>query len=342
MIRDPMTNSKKLRSKKLKPYPCIAWLGAVLIGLGANWSIHAQSAYPTRPIRLVAGFPPGGGIDFTARLLAQHLAEGLGQPVVVENKPGAAGVIAAGDVAKAAPDGYTLIIANIGPFALAPNMMAQRPYDPVKDFTAIGQVVATYFVAAVPANHPANTLRQFIAWARENDGRVNFASGGNGSITHLNGELLNQVAGLKMTHIPYKGSAPAITDLIAGQTHILIDVGAVLTPQIKAGKLKAIAVTSPTRDPELPDVPTAREQGYANLETAGWQGVVGPAGMSKEVVARLASELKKSLANADVRERFLRAGTPVVDRGPEEFALFIKAENERWLPLIKASGARIE
>ena len=189
---------------------------------------------------------------------------------------------------------------------------------------------------------PANTLRQFIAWARENDGRVNFASGGNGSITHLNGELLNQVAGLKMTHIPYKGSAPAITDLIAGQTHILIDVGAVLTPQIKAGKLKAIAVTSPTRDPELPDVPTAREQGYANLETAGWQGVVGPAGMSKEMVARLASELKKSLANADVRERFLRAGTPVVERGPEEFALFIKAENERWLPLIKASGARIE
>ena len=221
-------------------------------------------------------------------------------------------------------------------------MMSPRPYDPVKDFTAIGQVVATYFVAAVPANHPANTLREFIEWAQRNNGHVNFASGGNGSITHLNGELLNQVGGLKMTHIPYKGSAPAVTDLIAGQTHILIDVGAVLTPQVKAGKLKAIAVTSPTRDPELPDVPTAREQGYASLETAGWQGLVGPAGMSKDVVARIASALKVSLAKPAVRERFLRAGTPVVERGPEEFAAFIKSENERWLPLIKASGARIE
>ena len=314
----------------------------VVLSLFFVWSAFAQSAYPNKPIRLIAGFPPGGGIDFTARLLAQQLSEGLGQPVVVENKAGAAGVIAATEVAKSPPDGYTLIIANIGPFALAPSMMAQRPYDPVKDFTAIGQVVATYFVAAVPANHPANTLQEFIDWAKKNAGNVNFASGGNGSITHLNGELLNQVAGLKMTHVPYKGSAPAVTDLIAGQTHILIDVGSVLTPQIKAGKLKAIAVTNPTRDPELPDVRTAREQGYASLETAGWQGVVGPAGMPKDVVARLANELNKTLAKAEVRERFLRAGTPVVERGPDEFAAFIKAENERWLPLIKASGAKIE
>ena len=326
----------------LKVCARIAGLGTIVLALCAAAAVQGQESYPARPIRLVAGFPPGGGIDFTARLLAQHLSEGLGQPVVVENKPGAAGVLAAAEVAKASPDGYTLIVANIGPFALAPNMMAQRPYDPVKDFTGISQVVATYFVAAVPANHPANTLKEFIDWARQNDGRVNFASGGNGSITHLNGELLNQVAGLKMTHIPYKGSAPAVTDLIAGQTHILIDVGSVLTPQIKAGKLKAIAVTSPTRDPELPDIRTAREQGYANLETAGWQGVVGPVGMPKEIVVRVASELKKTLAKPEVRERFLRAGTPVVERGPEEFSAFIKSENERWLPLIKSSGARIE
>jgi tripartite-type tricarboxylate transporter receptor subunit TctC len=330
------------KEEKLKRYARIACAAVAVVALSTIWSAHGQAVYPTKPIRLVAGFPPGGGIDFTARLIAQHLAEGLAQAVIVENKSGAAGVIAATEVAKAAPDGYTLIIANIGPFALAPNMMAQRPYDPVKDFTAIGQVVATYFVAAVPANHPANTLREFIEWAQKNDGHVNYASGGNGSITHLNGELLNQVAGLKMTHVPYKGSAPAVTDLIAGQTHILIDVGAVLTPQIKAGKLKAIAVTSPTRDPEMPNVPTAREQDYVKLETAGWQGLVGPAGMPKDIVARLASELQKSLSKPEVRERFLRAGTPVVERGPEEFATFIKSENERWLPLIKASGARIE
>jgi len=312
------------------------------IALGTPPGAQGQGTYPVKPVRIVAGFPPGGGIDFTARLIAQPLAEALGQPVIVENKPGAAGVAAAADVAKSMPDGYTLIIANIGPIALAPNMMAQRPYDPVKDFTAIGQLVATYFVAAVPAGHPANTLAEFIDWAKKNDGKVNFASGGNGSITHLNGELLNQVAGLKMLHIPYKGSAPAVTDLIAGQTHMLIDVGSVLTPQIKAGKLKALAVTNPTRDPELPSVPTAREQGFASLETAGWQGLVGPAGMSKEVVARLAAELTKVLAKPEIRERFLRAGTPVVERGPEDFAAFIKSENERWLPLIKASGARIE
>ncbi len=324
--------------------PAIRSIAAALVAaltLAAGGSALAQ-AYPVKPIRLVAGFPPGGGIDLTARLLAQHLSEELGQPVVVENKPGAAGVLAAAELAKAAPDGYTLAIANIGPFALAPSMMAQRPYEPTRDFTAIGQLVATYFVAAVPFDHPASTLAEFIAWVKKNDGKVNYASGGNGSITHLNGELLNQVAGLKMVHVPYKGSAPAVTDLIGGRTHILIDVGAVLTPQVKGGRLKAIAVTNPTRDAELPAVATAREQGFASLETAGWQGLVGPAGMPREVVARLAAALKKILAKADVRERFEKAGTPVVERGPEDFAAFIRSENERWLPLIKASGARIE
>jgi len=319
-----------------------ASVAVAVIALAEPLYGHAQPKYPAKPVRLLVGFPPGGGIDFTGRLLAPLLADGLGQPVIVENKPGAAGVLAATELSKAAPDGYTLAIANIGPFALAPSMMARRPYDPVKDFTAIGQLVATYFVVAVPANHPAGKIAEFIEWAKKNDGKVNFASGGNGSITHLNGELLNQIAGLKMAHVPYKGSAPAVSDLIGGQTHILIDVGAVLTPQVKAGRLKALAVTSPTRDPELAEVPTAREQGYAGLETAGWQGLVGPAGMPAEIVARLASDLKKALAKPEVRERFLRAGTPVVERGPEAFAAFIKSENERWLPLIKASGARIE
>ncbi len=298
--------------------------------------------YPSKSVRLVVGFPPGGGLDFTARLLAPHLQEGLGQTIVVENKPGAAGVQAAREVAKAAPDGYTLLVANIGPFALAPNMMAQRPYDPVADFTAVGQVIATYFVVVTPATLPPNTMKEFIDWARANEGKVNFASGGNGSITHLNGELLNQVAGTRMTHVPYKGTAPAVADLIAGQTHILIDIMSVLTPQVKGGKLKALAVASPARDPDLPNVPTLREAGYPQLETSGWQGIVGPAGMPKDVVARLAAELKKALAKPEMRERFAKAGTPVVERSPEEFAAFIKSENERWLPLIRASGAKIE
>lgn len=321
----------------------LARLASYLLPLLASAGVAlAQGAYPAKPIRLLAGFPPGGGIDFTARLIAKELSESLGQPVVVENKPGAAGVLAASELAAAPPDGYTLAIANIGPFALAPSMMAKRPYDPVRDFTAIGQIVATYFVAAVPASHPANNLAEFIEWARKNDGKVNYASGGNGSITHLNGELMNQVAGLRMVHVPYKGSAPAVTDLIGGRTHILVDVGAVLTPHVKAGKLKALGVTSATRDPELPNIPTAREQGFAALETAGWQGLVGPAGLPREVVTRLAAELQKALAKPEIRERFAKAGTPVAERSPAEFAAFIKSENERWLPLIKASGARIE
>ena len=319
-------------------FTVVAMTAWILVGsIGA----HAQS-FPTKPIRLVVGFPPGGGIDFTARLIAQGLGEGLGQPVVVENKPGAAGVIAATEVARAAPDGYTLILTNIGPFALAPSMMAKPPYDPVKDFTAIGQIVSTYFVAAIPVTLPANNMAEFIAWARANDGKVNFASGGNASITHLNGELVNMVAGLKMTHVPYKGSAPAVTDLIGGQTHLLIDVGAVLTPQVKAGKLKAIAVTSTTRDPQLPDVPTMKEAGFVQLETAGWQGLMGPAGMPKDVVAKLAAELNRVLARPDIQKKFVDAGTPVTLRGPDEFAQFVRVENQRWLPVIKASGAKIE
>ena len=312
-----------------------------MLALLASTLAGAQ-AFPSKPVKMLVGFPPGGGLDFTTRLIAQHMAEGLGQPVVVENRPGAAGVQALGEVARATPDGYTLIVGNVGPMALAPNMMAQRPYDPVRDFTAIGQVVVTYFIATVPANHPANSMREFLDWAKKSDGKGNFASGGNGSITHLNGELLNQVGGVKLAHVPYKGTAPAMTDLIAGQTHYLCDILSVLGPQVAAGKLKALAVTGPQRDAAFPNVPTMREAGYPGLDTAGWQGLVGPAGMPKEVVARIATELKRALAKPEVRERFAKAGTPVLERGPEEFAQFIRAENERWLPIIKASGAKIE
>jgi len=313
----------------------------VALGWGVAAAQPAQS-YPSKPVKMLVGFPPGGGLDFTTRLIAQPMGEGLGQPVVVENKPGAAGVQALAEVARSAPDGYTLIVGNIGPLALAPNMMAKRPYDPVKDFTAIGQIVFTNFVAVVPANHPANSMREFIGCAKRSEGKINFASGGNGSITHLNGELLNQLGGIRMTHVPYKGTAPAITDLIAGQTHYLADIISVLGPQVQGGKLKALAVTGGQREAGLPGVPTMGEAGYPGLDAAGWQGLVGPAGMPREVVARLAAELKRALACPEVRERFAKAGTPVTERGPQEFADFIRAENERWIPIIKASGAKIE
>ena len=303
---------------------------------------HAQSNYPNKPIKLIVGFPPGGGLDFTSRLIAPYLGEALGQQVIVENKPGAAGVIALTELSRAAPDGYTLVVANIGPMVLAPNMMAKKPYDPLKDFTPIGQIVSTYFLAVVPRELPVDSLKTFIQWAKKNPGKANFASGGNGSITHLNGELLNNVGGIKLTHVPYKGSAPAIVDLISGQTHILVDITGILVPQVQSGNLKAIAITSPTRDKDLPNVPTVRESGYAELETSGWQGLVGPANMPKEVVQKLQAALKKTLANPEVRERFEKAGTPITERSVSEFAAFIKAENDRWVAVIKESGAKIE
>ena len=212
----------------------------------------------------------------------------------------------------------------------------------MKDFTPIGQIVSTYFLAVVPRELPVDSLKTFIQWAKKNPGKANFASGGNGSITHLNGELLNNVGGIKLTHVPYKGSAPAIVDLISGQTHILIDITGILVPQVQSGNLKAIAITSPTRDKDLPNVPTVRESGYAELETSGWQGLVGPANMPKEVVQKLQAALKKTLANPEVRERFEKAGTPITERSVSEFAAFIKAENDRWVAVIKESGAKIE
>ncbi len=302
----------------------------------------AASAQSTRTVKVVVGFPPGGGIDIIARALQPGLQEALGATVVVENRPGAGGVVAAQELMRAAPDGNTLLIGNLGPFALAPNMMTKKPYEPTKDFTFIGQTSAGAYVAAIPASLPANNLNEFIVWAKANAATASFASGGAGAITHLNGELLNAQAGLKLVHVPYKGSAPAVTDLIGGQTHLLVDAPSVLAPQIKAGKLKAIYVTGSTRDPQFPNVMTARESGFPALETAGWQGLVGPAGMAPEIVNKLNAALRQALQRPDVRARLTATGSTIVEGTPAEFAATVKADNDKWIPVIKASGVKME
>ncbi len=305
-------------------------------------STRAQGAYPNKPIKLIVGFPPGGGIDFTARTIQTGLETALGQPLVIEYKAGAGGVIAAAELTRAAPDGYTLLVANTGPFAIAPYLQAKRPYDPVTQFTYVGQVAESSYIAATRADHPAKDLKQFVEWAKANGSKANYASGGAGASTHLNGELLNSVAGIDLLHVPYKGSAPAITDLIGGQTHLLIDAGTVLLPQIKGGRLKALAVTGARRDPNLPDVPTVRELGLGGLEAVGFQGLVGPAGLPKDVVDRLATELRKVLASADVKAKFASAGSEVQPRGPQEFAAYVKGEAERWSGLIAKRGIKLD
>jgi tripartite-type tricarboxylate transporter receptor subunit TctC len=314
---------------------------AALALAGMAGQAQAQ-AWPTKPIRLVVGFPPGGGIDAVARNLQPGMQEALGQQVIVEYKPGAGGVLAAGELTRAPADGYTILVANIGPFVLVPNMVSKKPYDPQKDFTYIHQTSGSGFIAAVPANHPANTLAEFVAWAKANPDKANFASGGAGSITHLNGEMLNQIAGTKLVHVAYKGSSPAVQDLIGGQTHLLVDVSTVLLQHIQSGRLKALYVTDAQRIAALPNVPTAKEAGYAGLETSGWQGIVGPAGMPRDVVARISKAIHETLAKPDVQAKFAANGSAIMEKGPEEFTAFHTAEINRWVPVIKASGATLD
>jgi tripartite-type tricarboxylate transporter receptor subunit TctC len=307
----------------------------------ASGMLLAQ-AYPTKPIRLIVGYPPGGGIDFTARTIQQPLQEALKQQVIVDYKPGAGGMLAAGELTRAAPDGYTLLLANTGPFAIAPYLQAKLPYDPVKQFTYIAQISQGSYIAVTRPDHPARDLREFVAWAKANAGKVNYASGGNGTSTHLNGELMNQATGLDMTHVPYKGSAPAVQDLIGGQTQLLVDAGTVLLPQVKGGKLKALAVTGAKRDPQLPDVPTVRELGLPGMESTGFQGLVGPPGMPKEVVDRIAGELARVLAQPELKAKFAASGSETLYQGPAEFAAFVKADNEKWSRLIKERKLQLD
>lgn len=316
-------------------------LGAAAAALFAPLA-RAQGSYPTRPIKVIVGFPPGGGIDFTARAIQPGLEAALGQPIVIEYKPGAGGVLAAQELTRTAPDGHTLLVANTGPFAIAPYLQARMPYDPLRQFTYIGQIAEAGYVVATRTDHPARDLKGFIDWARANPGKANYASGGIGSSTHLNGELLNGVAGLDLLHVPYKGSAPAVQDLIGGQTHLLIDAGTVLLPQVKGGRLKALAFTGSRRDPNLPDVPTVREQGFAGLEAAGFQGLVGPAGMPREIVERLSTELGRVLAQAEVKARFAGAGSDVTPRNASEFAAYVRAESEKWSTVIRTRKLQLD
>ncbi|RYZ10407.1 MAG: tripartite tricarboxylate transporter substrate binding protein [Comamonadaceae bacterium] len=323
-------------SKKLWALPLVA---CALTAVAAS---AAAQAYPSKPIRMIVGYPPGGGIDFAARTVQLPLQEALKGTIVIDYKPGASGMIAATELTRQAPDGYTLLLANTGPFAIAPWLQSKPPYDPVKQFTYIGQISQGSYVAVTRVDHPARNLQEFVAWAKTQPGKVNFASGGAGTSTHLNGELMNQVTGLDMTHVPYKGSAPALQELIGGQTQILIDAGTVLLPQIKGGKLKALAVTGPKRDPQLPDVPTVKELGLGGMEAVGFQGLVGPAGMPREVVDRLAAELGRVLAQPELKAKFAGAGAEVHPQGPAEFAAFVKADNEKWAKLIRERKLQLD
>jgi tripartite-type tricarboxylate transporter receptor subunit TctC len=298
--------------------------------------------YPSRPIKFIVPFPPGGGLDVTARTIQPKLQELLGQPIVIDNRAGAGGIVGAAYAKGQPADGYTLFLGNTGTFGLYPATYEKLPYDALKDFAPVGLLITNTLVAVVNEQTPARTLAEFIAWAKANPGKTSYASGGSGAITHLAGELLKARAGIDMLHVPYKGSAPAVTDLLGGQVHILIDVLAVSQAQVRSGRLRAIGVTGLKRLPALPEVSTFDEQGLKGYEATGWQGIAVPAGTPPEVIARLAEALQKTMADPAVREKFTAQGAEPTPSTPEAFARHIRAEIEKWTRIARAANIKIE
>ena len=311
------------------------------LAFGAASQVWAQP-WPNRPIRFIIPFPPGGGLDHTARSIQPKLQELLGQPLVIENKAGAAGIVGAEFAKNQAPDGYTVFLGNTGTMGLYPALYQKLPYDALKDFAPVGQLISNTLVAVTGAQVPANTLPEFIAWAKANPGKVSYASGGSGAITHLAGEMLKSQTGIDMLHVPYKGSAPAVTDLLGGQVHLLIDVAAVSLQHVKAGKLKALAVTSSKRNAAFPDLPTFDEAGIKGYQAIGWQGLLVPTGTPRAVIDRLADALQKTMADPVVKEKFLAVGSEATPSGPEAFGAFIRAEIEKWARIGRAANVKIE
>jgi tripartite-type tricarboxylate transporter receptor subunit TctC len=302
--------------------------------------------WPARPIRFVVPYPPGGPLDQVARALAEKLREPLGQPVVVENRPGAGGNIGADLVAKAAPDGYAIVMGAVATHAINPYLYAKMPYDANRDFTPVTRVATVPNVLVMNPQTAerlgVHSLGDLIAYARKNPGKLNYASGGNGSAGHLAGELLEAQAGVSMVHIPYGGAAPAQLGLLAGQTDLMFDNLASATPQIRAGKLKAFAVTTAQRSSFFPELPTVAESGLKGFDISTWFGVFAPANTPGPIVDRLNAEFARALAAPDIRERLARMGAEPSPMSPEAFANFVRAEQAKYERVVKASGARVE
>ena len=301
--------------------------------------------YPNRPIRWLIPFSAGGPTDVLARAIAPRLSESLGVPVVVENRVGAGGSLAMDTVAKAAPDGYTIGMGHSGTQSINPHLYAKLPYDSLKDFAPITPVVSYVNVLVVNPKVPAKTIAELVAFAKANPDKVNFASGGVGATNHLSGELLKSLTGAPMQHIPYKGSAPALADVMGGSATFMFDILVTSLPQIRSGKVRALAVTSSKRSAYAPEIPTMRESGLEGYEEAGsdlWFGVFAPAGTPASIIERLQSELVKALKSADVAERIRAQAYDVWTLAPDEFAAFLRTDHARWGKIVKASGAKAE
>ena len=315
-----------------------AWIFA-----GVLWAAgSAAQTYPSKPIRMICPFAPGGGTDFVARIVGKELSDALGQPLVIENRGGAGGAIGTEIAAKATPDGYTLLLGSAGPLAIQPGLTTRLRYDPLKDFAPITQVASMPFVLVVHPSLPVKSVQEFIALARAKPGQLNYGSPGTGSTTHLAAELLKMVAKINVVHVPYKGVAPALADLVGGQVQFMSGDLSSVMPQVKAGRLRALAVTGEKRSSFVPELPTIAESGVPGYAASGWFGVLAPAATPRGIITRLNAVIVKGIRGAEAHQRLAALGGDVVANTPAQFAAYMREDLAKWSKLIKAIGLKVK
>ena len=328
----------------MRPPPIFSLLAAVFLPMTVALFAGAAiaQAYPAKPIRMIVPFPPGGGTDIAARTIANKLSEDVKWTFVVENKPGAGGNLGVEQAVKSPADGYTLVIGQTSNLAINPALYAKLPYDPLRDLSPVALIVSAPVVFVVAASSRYTSLGDLLAAAKTDPGGVTFASPGNGTVSHLAGELLQRAAGVRLTHVPYKGASQALTDTLGGQVQSFMSSVPSALSQIRAGRLRAIAVSSATRARELPEVPTIAEAGYKGFEASTWYGLLAPARTPAPIIARLNAEVNRALKTPEVRERLAAEGGEALGGSPEQFASFLKAEHAKWGRVVKESGAKAE
>lgn len=317
-------------------------LGGLALILGVLPGSPAAQTWPTKPVRIIVPYPPGGGNDNLARLFAQKLSERMQQPVIVENKPGAGTLIGTDAAAKAPSDGYTLLLSSIVTHALAPSLYPKVPYDPIKDFVPITILAVAPTVVVVNRDFPAKSVAELVALAKASPGKYTFASGGNGTTPHISGEIFKSMTGTDILHVPYKGGGPAIVDLIGGQVDMIFDTTASAMPHVRSGKLRALAITTPKRHPDFPDLPTFAEQGLPEYSINSWYSLHAPAGTAREIVMKVHGEVVSLFKSPDVVDRLRTLSADPGGMPPAEFAVFVKSELDRFSQVIKKAGIKLE
>jgi tripartite-type tricarboxylate transporter receptor subunit TctC len=329
--------------KRFVPSSAFAALGFVISLLGGLWNTGAWAqAYPSKPIKLVVPFPPGGVVDIVGRVVAQPLSQGLGQPVVIENRAGGAGTVGMEAAAKSPADGYTLVMGSVGTLASAPSLYPSLGYDPIRSFAPISLLVTAPFVVVVHPSVPANSLNELIAFAKSNPGRLNFGSAGSGGPPHIAGEMFKTAAAVDIVHVPYKALPSAVTDLLTGRIQIMFNQLAPFQSHIRDGRLRALAVAAPKRISQLSEMPTAAESGVPGYEVSIWFGLLAPSGTPNDVIKQLSSEVRKILETRAVQDSFSAQGFDTSASSPERFSALIASEAAKWSRAIKASGTKLD